>query len=170
MRVITKAMLVIVLAGCLGCRKTEPPLVDPAAQAQIADAMQALLAPNARMTLYSLHPYLRDDSASPDTDRLHGYRILGRAEITDRAEQRSLLNALADGVRKNRGVVAMCFNPRHALRIEGGFAPIDLVICFECLQIYPHGFNGDKGIVTSEAPEPVFDAALKNHGLPKDKA
>jgi hypothetical protein len=168
-RVINQAMLMVLLAALIGCRKEES-LVDSAEQNRIADSVQALLRPNSRVILYSLDPVVYEEPAPAGTEMFRGYRVLGRAEITEAGEREGLLKALSESARNNRGVVALCFNPRHGLHIEGGDAPVDLAICFECLQVYPSGFNGDKGFIISEAPEPLFDVSLKKHGLPKSKA
>jgi hypothetical protein len=167
-RVIKQTMAIVLLAALTGCRKEEP-LVESAEQNRIADSLQVMLRPNSRVILYSLDPIVYEDPAPSGIEMFQGYRVLGRAEISDAGERDGLLKALAESARKNRGVVALCFNPRHALHIEGGSAPIDLTICFECLQVHPSGLNGDKGFIISEAPEPAFDASLNKHGLPKSQ-
>ena len=126
---------------------------------RVARALEKMLASDQRMTLSSLDPDHGDDSP----------QVLGEAEITGRPEQQALLNALADGVRNNDGSAMLCFNPRHALHIQKGGHIVKLLICFECRQVYPYGFNKDRGFIVSSAPEPVFDAALKRHGLPRSK-
>ncbi|HVF72936.1 MAG TPA: hypothetical protein VM940_15140 [Chthoniobacterales bacterium] len=168
LRAIKQTVLIVILATLAACRKEEP-LVDSAEQMRIAGSLQALVRPNARVVLYSLDPNVYEEPPA-GTEIFRGYRVLGRAEITDPAEREGLVKALSESARKNRGVVALCFNPRHGLHIEGGDAPVDLAICFECLQVYPAGFNADKPFIISEAPEPLFDASLKKHGLPKSEA
>jgi hypothetical protein len=46
-----------------------------------------------------------------------------------------LADALRLGAEDNFGIAAGCFNPRHGLRLKGGGKSVDLVICFECLQV-----------------------------------
>jgi hypothetical protein len=67
-----------------------------------------------------------------------GASVLGYAEIVDRAEQRTLITALASSARHANGG-ALCHNPRHGLYVETAAYTIDLSICFECQNVYPFG-------------------------------
>ena len=89
----------------------------------------------------------------------------GKAEITDRSEQRALLQALAHGASENDDHAMACFNPRHALHVEQGGRSTDFTICFECLQVETRGFD-QGGFLTSASPEPTFDESLRSHRLP----
>jgi hypothetical protein len=117
-----------------------------------------LHSPPHRMTLSSVDPALGDSETPHDPN-------LGEAEITDPVEQKALLSALIEGIKNNDGHGFLCFNPRHSLHIEDGAKSVDLLICFECEKILTDGYT----ISVSRAPEPVFDAALKRHGLPKSQ-
>ena len=101
-----------------------------------------------------------------------GPAVLGYAEITDRAEQRTLITALASGVRYTKGGM-LCHNPRHGLYVEAGTTTVDLSICFECENVYPFGSHDKMGpfadvnsFAITDAPESVLNAALKRHGVP----
>ena len=111
-----------------------------------------------------LHSSHRVTLSSLDPERGVG---LGETEITDPAEQKALLSALIEGIKKNDGSAFACFIPRHSLHIDEGTRSVDLLICFECEKILPEGLNVDYTVLVSRAPEPVFDAALKRHGVPK---
>ena len=168
MRTLVAALLVLIATSAFP--QEHGSLVDPVAQKALADSLRSLLRPESRVFLYAMDPRLPRGRARKGTEMFHGYRVLGRAEIKDAGEKQVLLDALAEGITGSNGVIAYCFEPRHALRVETGDARVDFNICFECLQIFPHGFNGDKGIPVTRAPEAVFDAALKKHGLRKSKA
>lgn len=107
-----------------------------------------------------------------DREPYKGAAVLGYAEITDRAEQRTLITALASSARDAKGG-ALCHNPRHGLYVETGTSTIDLSICFECQNVYPfdpHDKTGPFADVGSfditRAPESAFNATLKRHGIP----
>ena len=168
MRTLIAALLVLVAASAFSQDQGSP--VDPVAQKTLADSLRSLVRPDSRVFLYAMDPRLPRGRARKGTEMFHGYRVLGRAEIKDAAEKQALLDALGEGITSSNGIIAYCFEPRHALRVETGDARVDLNICFECLQIFPHGFNGDRGIPVTRGPETVFDAALKKHGLRKPKA
>ena len=103
-------------------------------QAPVVAALEKLANAPSKVVLYSLNPENHNDN-DPYTDTVfHGYDILGKAEITDRSEQRALLQALAHGASENDDHAMACFNPRHALHIEQNVRSIDFTICFECLQ------------------------------------
>jgi hypothetical protein len=94
---------------------------------------------------------------------------LGYAEITDRAEQRELITALASSARHGWGGM-LCHNPRHGLYVEAGTTTVTLSICFECENVYSWGPGYTPadvgGFIITDAPESVFNAALKRHGVP----
>ena len=149
------ALLVLSLVAC-GKHTKQAPVV--AALEKLADAPS-------KVVLYSLNPENHHDN-DPYTDTVfHGYDILGKAEITDRSEQRALLQALAHGASENDDHAMACFNPRHALHIEQGGRSTDFTICFECLQVETRGFD-QGGFLTSASPEPTFDESLRRHHLP----
>ena len=165
MRTLIAVLLVLIAASAFP--QDHDSGVDPVAQKALSDSVRSLLRPESRVFLYAMHPELPRGRARKRADLFHGYRVLGRAEIKGASEKQALLDALAEGITSSDGGIAYCFEPRHALRIQTGDARLDLNICFECLQIFPHGFNGDRGIPVTRSPEAVFDAALKKHGLRK---
>lgn len=98
--------------------------------------------------------------------------VLGYAEITDPAEQRALMTALESGVTHGWNA-AMCHNPRHGLHFETGTLTIAFSICFECQNVYLFGPDDKMGrfahvgsFAITRAPQAVFNAALKRHGVP----
>jgi hypothetical protein len=71
---------------------------------------------------------------------------------------------------RNDGRVAACFNPRHGIRASREGKTIDLVICFECLQVYVYAEEGRQGsFLTTSSPQPVFDQVLREAGVPLAK-
>jgi hypothetical protein len=68
---------------------------------------------------------------------------------------------------------ALCHNPRHGLYVEAGTTTVALSICFECSNVYTFGPHDKMGALAdlsfftiTDAPESVFNAALKRHGVP----
>ena len=102
-----------------------------------------------------------------------GPAALGYAEITDHAEQQALMTALASGVTYSWNS-PMCHYPRHGLHIESATAIINFSICFECQSVIVFGpdvrvsllFDDSGDVAITRAPQPVFDAVLKRHGIP----
>lgn len=118
-----------------------------------------------RLELVTLDPSYEDfDAKRPDT--LHGYRILGRAEIADAAAREGLVRGLFEAVRAPEGGASGCgFNPRHALIATRGGKRVDVLICFQCGDL--ELFLGEKptfGHVRRGTPE-VFENAVRAAGL-----
>jgi hypothetical protein len=118
--------------------------------------------------LYSLDPDQRSKDGKPvaPKDGFHGWRVLGKTTVKEPAERKRLADALRLGAEDNYGVAAACFIPRHGIRLKGDDKTVDLVICFQCLQVevYVDG-KREKGFLTSGDPQPTFDAVLKAAGI-----
>ena len=138
-----------------------------AADPDVPAAIEKLADSPSRVVLYSLDPDKRHIESVEPEKIFHDYVIRGRADITDAAERRAFLQALARGARDAvPNVIHACFNPRHALRIEQGSYAADFVICFECLQVQTCGFQPADFFLTSAAPQATFDESLRRHNLP----
>jgi hypothetical protein len=106
-------------------------------------------------------------------DGFHDWKVLGKTEVKDAETRKKLVSALAKGAEENDGTVANCFNPRHGIRATHGKKTVELVICFECLQVKGYVDKGDKetaNFLTAKMPQPVFDKVLKDAGVKLPKA
>ncbi|MDA1195733.1 MAG: hypothetical protein O2894_11180 [Planctomycetota bacterium] len=132
---------------------------------------RAVLEQADRLELLALHPFPFDDGKPAAGEGFHDYKILGRADVPA-ADRGALVTALYRAIGENDGTAAMCFNPRHGLRAVRGTSTVDLVICFECLQIHGHGVAPDfrSSGLTTQSAEPAFDALLTKLGLTKHVA
>jgi hypothetical protein len=151
-------MLGFLLFCCLGCggKKAPPQVLVGLENAETFELIS--LEP-----MMSLEPL---DQKSGE-ERLRGNRVLGKTTIKDKETQVRLIDALKKGAAENVGDIAMCFNPRHNLRVSHEGKTVDLLICFECLQVkcFVDG-QPDVGFLTSRSPQTVFDAVLKDAGIP----
>jgi len=121
-----------------------------------------------RFVLLSLDPTppaLRRKSDPPPKETFHDYAVLGKVEIRDETERAALVQALYKGIRDSDGRFALCFNPRHGLSVTLGGETLDLVICFECLQVQTYATHR-KDVLTTDSPQPTFNQALESAGLP----
>ncbi len=102
----------------------------------------------------------------PDAD-FHGYKVLGRMQITDPATRRKLYDALQAGASWNPPVGMKCFDPRHAISVTTNGHNTYLLICFECLQVEVYaGEAPEMKFIVNRTPEPVFDQVLQDAGVP----
>ena len=156
-----RALIALLLLSLVACGK-------PSKQEPIAAALDKIADTPLKMTLYSLNWGNLPDYQGVYNDKMfNGFIILGKAEITDRKEQRTLVRALARGVRENDSTEGSCFLPRHALHIEESGRSMDLTICFTCLQVEARGFNNGNYFLVSQSPRPIFDKSLAAHHLPE---
>ncbi len=95
------------------------------------EAEQALRAPD-KVTLYSLEPW--DEPTSSDKT-LRDVKILGQTEL-DGKRRATAIAEFKSAVANWDGMIAMCFDPRHALRVTAQGHTYDFLLCYECHQFY----------------------------------
>lgn len=157
-RTIVTAALVALLTGCASNE---------------ADVDQAFVDAQT-FTFYTVDPDPRkaarhrtEGADEAEVETLRDWVVLGKVEVTDKADRRMLLAAMQRGIDESDGSVALCFNPRHAMRIGDGTDSIEYIICFECLQVQTHySVGGQKTDRTSDTPANEFNAFATKKGLP----
>ena len=102
-------------------------------------------------------------------DEFHGYQVLGKI-VVNIDTRNKLIKELQKGM-AGAHTIAACFEPRHGIRATQKGKTIDLVICFECLQIYLYNGSSDsvKEFLVTDLPQSVFDKVLKDAGISKAK-
>lgn len=151
------------LALAAACAAPEPPVESPLwSVLGEADSWTILRIDPSPMDLYEV-----DGEAPPSDAAFHGYPELARTELADPDALRELLTGLEAGIAGNDSMVAACFNPRHGVIAESGGRRIDLLICFECLQIQVFDGEGEnvEDALTTEAPAAVFNRVFTAAGI-----
>lgn len=130
---------------------------------RLPEAVRDVLAHADRFELVSLNP---DGGPTREEGRYWGWRVLGSTVVGSPTDRQELLAALETGIAENTGWVAACFDPRHGIRASRGGDSLDLVVCFECAQIYIYS-DGKRAesVLVSGSPEPVFDRILTAAGV-----
>lgn len=105
------------------------------------EAEQALRAPG-KVTLYSLEPW---DEPTPSDKTLQNVKVLGRTEL-DREQGATAIAEFKSAVSGWDGLIAACFDPRHALRVKAKAHTYDFLLCYECHQLYI--YRDDKLLTT----------------------
>jgi hypothetical protein len=117
------------------------------------------------IVVYSLDPSF--DNKEPDESKgFHGWKILGSTTVKDAKARAKIVAAVAKGLNDSDGTAAKCFNPRHGLRAMVEGKPVDVVICFECLQMQFFAGDAPKTETTTQSPEKALDEALTAAGVP----
>ena len=135
---------------------------------KLPDEVKAILDKADRLEVYSLDPKPLKDK----TDGFHGFKPLDKTEVKEADTRKDLVKALTKGVEENTSGPAFCFNPRHGIHAVKDKKSVDLVICFECAQIFIYLDDGNKlsGVVYVEkSPQPAFDKVLKAAEVPLPK-
>lgn len=152
-RLVSFILMCTAMVGCTDKFTTE--------QRASAKEVEGLIHLPGTITMYSLDPRQSDVVGQDD---FHGYKILGRKEVTDPNDRSGLLGKLADSIRQNPGEVAACFNPRHGLRYKEDNMQVDFLICFECMSGRAYGTNDGSFLLTRTGNE-EFNAFLVKHGM-----
>ena len=91
---------------------------------------------------------------------------LGKTAIKDAEIRKKLAAEFKSGVEDSIGAAAACFNPRHRLTAKHKGKAIDLLICFECLQVQCSiDDQKPKTVLISPTPQAYFDRVLKDAGV-----
>jgi hypothetical protein len=129
--------------------------------------VKAILEKAKTVELYSLEPEPTEKQRAGKPEKLHGWLVLGKTAVKDAKTRKGLL----DGLLKNPGRGAKCFDPRHAIRATHDGKTVDLLVCFACGWVYV--YEGDKHTTTltvAKGVQPTFDKVLKAAGVPLARA
>ena len=142
----------------VGCVYVPPkPFVN-----RMPESASAALDNAAGVELISLDP----SHDSQIQDAYHGCKVLGSVIVSDPSIVHSLVDSLKLGVAEHDGAVAVCFNPRHAIKFTVDGKLYEFVICFECLQvIWSADSEPQEPFLVSGSPQAVFDRVLNSSGV-----
>jgi len=128
------AFLIVSICGILGCGQRHQEMPEY--------AMVHFLSLK-EIELCDINPLLDMVTKEGNNDNIGGYHVIKSRVISN---DKSLLNILFTADRANNDEVAVCFNPKHAIRDPNNNL-IYTLICWECLQAswsYTDG-NGFEG-------------------------
>lgn len=95
---------------------------------------------------------------------VQSHAVFGSVVVSDRATREKLNESIRKGVETWDGAVSFCaFQPHHAVRIVRGDRVVDIMICFQCGDLYIHDSdaqNADRRFIAREVPD-VFDEVFK---------
>jgi hypothetical protein len=112
--------------------------------------------------LLSLDPRPQWEPAEGD---FHRYKVLGTAVLEDAETRTKFVTAFKRAVAENQGYEALCFNPRHGIRVTRKGKQVDFVICFGCAQVEVFGEVQGTFLISGSA-RVLFDRVLQSNGIP----
>ena len=134
---------------------------------KIPNELQAALEKAEQFEVFSLSPRRPKDKPR---DTFHGWEVLGKTTVKDARTRTGLLTTFKKGVEENDGKAALCFNPRHGIRVFRDGKTTDFVICFECFQVQTYeGKERREGFLITASPQTTFDEVLRKAGVPLPK-
>ena len=96
---------------------------------------------------------------APQEPRLRHYPITARTVVSGQRRD-ALLRQVYRGVAEGQSL-AMCFEPHHALRATHQGRTVEVVICFECTQLYVYDGRQEPGFAAiSTAAEQILEQLL----------
>src|SRR5262249_39270121 len=131
--------------------------------AEIPADARTILEKAEQLEVLSLDPAGNKEKAK---ELFHTYPVLGKVIVKDEKTRKALVAALDTGAKENEGKIGKCFIPRHGIRATVDGKTLELVICFQCLQV--HGYIGEKqnaNFLISKSPQPTFDKVLTDAGV-----
>jgi hypothetical protein len=160
----TRPALIIAVFLFVGCSRAPERAARPAGELPTAtvrwpDALPRAFARAERFEVLALDPFTQSDTIP---DNYYGWRVVGRAAVTDRPARARLIESLRRSLRQPGVEPGFCFHPRHGLSVTRAGRTVDLVICFECsrFESYENGEQTDFAPVGG-APEPLFNDLLR---------
>ncbi|WP_417378291.1 hypothetical protein [Gimesia sp.] len=158
-----RVLSLILLLLLMGCTSDRPPL-EPSG-AKLPKEAAAVLQEAPEWELFSLDPGIEENL--DNTSRFHGWKILGSTQITDVTTRENLLQSLEASIAANPGMAALCFAPRHGIRVKYKEQQHDFVICFECYRAIRYSDNEQReGFNPTDAPVAAFNRVLTEAKVP----
>jgi len=112
-------------------------------------ALKAVLENADTIELFAMDPESGTRTETiPTVAAFHDYRFLNRAPLEDSGLRHELVRLYYQAVFRSEGRAALCFLPRHALRATRGAEQVDVLACFECLQLRWWGPGSLEGSAT----------------------
>ncbi|MCK6478433.1 MAG: hypothetical protein L6Q35_16560 [Phycisphaerales bacterium] len=98
-------------------------------------------------------------------------KTIGGAEVREAERQAVLLSSVLAAIDEH-GQGALCFLPRHALRVSDAFGTTTYVLCFECRWVEIHSEPAGKPrtvrmVALRTEPQKLFEEEVQRLGLPR---
>jgi hypothetical protein len=104
-------------------------------------------------------------------EQFDGYPLLGKKEITDQTERRTIMHAINAAIRAAPHHGVKCFYPRHILRWSNPHHTTDLQVCFECenyelFDVADGNLSWNRRGKIAREGQPTLDRILTDAGIP----
>ncbi len=131
--------------------------------------VRTMLTESERGEVLSLWPRAatkREKPSLPVVGEFRGYPLLGRVAVENPLTHQQLVKAVLASIDGSDGSKALCFMPRHAIRIKRGADELDLLICYQCRYITLHRGSEQWEVGVSEGSKAFLNQLLTDAGIP----
>lgn len=113
------------------------------------------------ITIYSISR----ETESVTLEKFHGNSVLGRITLTRAAMKDEIATAIISTFETNRASAALCFSPRHGLRILSDDSSTDLVICYQCSRMQIVDDQGETVVTIPRDTKVLLNRHLSAAGI-----
>lgn len=121
------------------------------------------LANDSGAVFYSIEPESQFED-NEDKETFHGYVVLGKTILADRADRDAMVHAIATAAYGAWDEFA-CFNPRHGFRATTAEGTYDFLLCFACGAAYTYLPDGSRHKVLILGTGDSFNRLLSKNGI-----
>lgn len=121
-----------------------------------------------RLELLSILPGrgTKEKPPYPVVGEFHGYPLLGRLTVTNPIVHQEVVKEFLASIDKSNGSKALCFQPRHAIRLKRGSGELDLLVCYECRYIIAQRGSEQWEVGVSSSSKALLNQLLIQAGIP----
>ena len=168
-----KAVWSIVVFALAAWVQASPPDLDAIRHVKQASGFVVISLYPSDAELVDLHG--NRTGAFKDSERFHGFPILGKVGALSEAELLRVREALVETLRpvQEDRAPSLCFFPRHGICVENPGVHVDILLCFECgeARIICRKPEGTRSVIIGIGPEAdeVLSALLDDRHVPRDR-
>ena len=143
--------LLFILSSCKSYLKIE----EPSSVHGEPQNLFSLVKNHDRVIFYTLKPFPVREAKK----HFHNYPIISEVELKLKSHRERLFDNLLRAIERSNGRRALCFLPRHGLRLIKGEEVLDLVICFQCDNADLYG--NEQSLIQLTGKSDVFNEVAK---------
>jgi len=173
MRWIAWVGMVVLSSGCANsCEKDEAKKVSQGFQVALPADARALFENAEVLEIFATAPDslgLLPDAAAPESEVFHGYKIVGRATVTDPGDRKAIVDALLGGIARHKSAMVACNEPRHGFRATRGAEHADIHMSFGCLHGTLYTKTSRATLLTAKDSKDDIDEMFAKYKVPSGK-
>lgn len=173
MRLAIVLSVLLLSGGCANsCEKDNARKVSQGFQVNMPPEARSLLESAERLEIFATAPEplgTRDDAQAPEGDVFHGHRVVGRAEVSDPADRKAVVDALLGGISRHNSAMVACNEPRHGFRATRGAEHVDIHMSFGCLHGTLYTKTSRATLLTAKDSKSDIDQLFAKYKVPSGK-